>query len=102
MVYNVTVTQRELSIKSGRRREKGMTSKAPVGGRIFFRMLIALLSSVLIMAGFSFVMIMHQNNVSVQTHVDVLKAAMAGSAAQIDGFWKNSASNWFQSPALSW
>ena len=92
MMYNVTVTQRELSIKNGRRREKGMTSKAPVGGRIFFRMLIALLSSVLIMAGFSFVMIMHQNNVSVQTHVDVLKAAMAGSAAQIDGFWKNSAS----------
>lgn len=69
-----------------------MTSKAPVGGRTFFRTLIALLSSVLIMAAFSFVMIVHQNRISVQTHIDVLKMAMAGSAEQIDGFWKNSAS----------
>lgn len=69
-----------------------MTSKAPVGGQTFFRTLIALLSSVLIMAAFSFVMIVHQNRISVQTHIDVLKMAMAGSAEQIDGFWKNSAS----------
>ena len=69
-----------------------MAGKASVGGRIFFRTLIALLSSVLIMAAFSSVMIVHQNNISVQTHVEVLKAAMAGSADQIDGFWRNAAS----------
>ena len=69
-----------------------MTSRAPVGGRIFFRMLIALLSSVLIMAAFSFVMITHQNRLSVQTHIDVLKAAMANGAEQIDDFWRSSAS----------
>ena len=93
MVYNINITQMNPTIKNrGQQEEKNMTSKAPVGGRIFFRTLIALLSSVLIMAAFSFVMIMHQNNISVQTHVDVLRAAMAGSAEQIDGFWKNSAS----------
>ena len=93
MVYNVNITQMNPTIKNrGRQEEKNMTSKAPVGGRTFFRTLIALLSSVLIMAAFSFVMIMHQNKISVQTHVDVLKMAMAGSAEQIDDFWKNSAS----------